>query len=123
MSTTSWRVTAGGKQRAWPEVLEGYANVFEVLATAPVAFHDFTSQGDHDRRLFVGHEKSVCLTPTTSLELRARTTRRFIKIKGGGGRFVVAFRSRRRRFVQSTSLESLVPRRRSRRERSGRFPR
>ena len=72
----------GGKRRGRPAVRKGSAKLFEVLAIVQVAFHDFTSQGNHDRYLFVGHEKSVCRTPTTSLDLRVRTTRRFIRIKG-----------------------------------------
>ena len=72
----------GGKRRGWAAVRERYAKLFEVLPTVRVAFYDFTSQGNEDRRLFVGHEKSVCWTPATSLDRRVRTARWFVKIKG-----------------------------------------
>ena len=67
----------GGKRRGWAAVREGYAMLFEVLRTVWLAFHDFTSQGNDDRQLFVVHEKSVCSTPATSLDRRVRTARCF----------------------------------------------
>lgn len=72
----------GGIRRGWPAIREGYARLFAGAARVEVAFHDFTSQGDEHWRLFVGREKGVCKTPETTLALRIRTTRWFMKVDG-----------------------------------------
>jgi len=47
-----------------------------------VAFHDFSAQGNNDYHLFVGREKGLCETPAVRLELRIRTSRCFVKVRG-----------------------------------------
>jgi len=72
----------GGIRRGWPAIKEGYAKLFSGPATVRVAFHDFTAQGNNDYHLFVGREKGFCETPAVRVELRIRTSRWFIKIRG-----------------------------------------
>jgi hypothetical protein len=73
----------GGVRRGWLAIREGYSKLFNGPATVRVAFHDFTSQGGgSDWNLFVGREKGICETPIESLDLRIRTSRLFIKMKG-----------------------------------------
>ena len=72
----------GGRRRGWLAIREGYSKLFNGPATVRVAFHDFTSQGGSDWSLFVGREKGICKTPVESLDLRIRTSRLFIKMKG-----------------------------------------
>ncbi|SDI97652.1 SnoaL-like domain-containing protein [Bradyrhizobium sp. Rc2d] len=47
-----------------------------------VTFHDFSSQGGSDWHLFVGREKGACKTPSTTIDLRFRTTRWFTRMNG-----------------------------------------
>ena len=72
----------GGIRRGWPAIRDGYAKLFQGPASVHVTFHDFTSQGGGDWHLLVGREKGACQTPETSLALRFRTTRWFIKTNG-----------------------------------------
>jgi ketosteroid isomerase-like protein len=72
----------GGIRRGWPAIREGYAKLFSGPATVRVAFHDFTAQGNNDYHLFVGREKGFCETPAVRLELRIRTSRWFVKMRG-----------------------------------------
>ena len=73
----------GGTRRGWLAIREGYSKLFSGPATVRVAFRDFTSQGGgSDWNLFVGREKGICETPIESLDLRIRTSRLFIKMKG-----------------------------------------
>jgi hypothetical protein len=73
----------GGMRRGWLAIREGYSKLFNGPATVRVGFHDFTSQGGgSDWSLFVGREKGICETPIESLDLRIRTSRLFIKMKG-----------------------------------------
>ncbi|PXW22887.1 YybH family protein [Paraburkholderia caballeronis] len=72
----------GGIRRGWPSIRDGYRKLFEGPARVQVAFHDFTSQGGGDWHLFVGREKGACVIGGTTIELRIRTTRWFVKIDG-----------------------------------------
>ena len=72
----------GGIRRGWPAIREGYAKLFSGPATVRVAFHDFSAQGNNDYHLFVGREKGLCETPAVRLELRIRTSRWFVKVRG-----------------------------------------
>jgi len=72
----------GGIRRGWPAIREGYAKLFNGPATVRVAFHDFSAQGNNDYHLFVGREKGLCETPAVRLELRIRTSRCFVKVRG-----------------------------------------
>ncbi|MGN8198562.1 YybH family protein [Salinisphaera sp. RV14] len=72
----------GGIRRGWPAIREGYAKLFTGPARVEAAFHDFTSQGGSDWHLFVGREKGICMTPETTVDLRIRTTRWFMKVGG-----------------------------------------
>jgi len=72
----------GGIRRGWPAIREGYAKLFSGPATVRVAFHDFSAQGNNDYHLFVGREKGLCETPAVRLELRIRTSRCFVKVRG-----------------------------------------
>jgi hypothetical protein len=71
-----------GIRRGWPAIREGYAKLFSGRATVRVAFHDFVAQGNNDFHLFVGREKGYCETPAVRLELRIRTSRWFVKMRG-----------------------------------------
>jgi hypothetical protein len=72
----------GGIRRGWPAIREGYAKLFSGPATVRVAFHDFSAQGNNDYHLFVGREKGLCVTTAVRLELRIRTSRWFVKVRG-----------------------------------------
>jgi hypothetical protein len=72
----------GGIRRGWPAIREGYAKLFSGPATVRAAFHDFSAQGNNDYHLFVGREKGLCETPAVRLELRIRTSRWFVKVRG-----------------------------------------
>ena len=72
----------GGIRRGWPAIREGYAKLFSGPAIVRVAFHDFVVQGNNDFYLFVGREKGYCETPSVRLELRIRTSRWFVKMRG-----------------------------------------
>lgn len=72
----------GGIRRGWPAIRDGYAKLFGGTASVKVTFHDFSSQGEGDWHLFVGREKGICKTPSTTLDLRIRTTRWFTKVNG-----------------------------------------
>lgn len=72
----------GGIRRGWQAISEGYSKLFDGPARVQVAFHDFTSQGGDDWRLFVGREKGTCETGGITLDLRIRTTRWFTRIDG-----------------------------------------
>jgi ketosteroid isomerase-like protein len=72
----------GGIRRGWPAIKEGYAKLFSGPATVRVAFHDFTAQGNNDYHPFVGREKGFCETPAVRIELRIRTSRWFVKMRG-----------------------------------------
>jgi hypothetical protein len=72
----------GGTRRGWLAIREGYSKLFNGPATVRVSLHDFTSQGGGDWSLFVGREKGICNTTVESLDLRIRTSRLFIKLKG-----------------------------------------
>jgi hypothetical protein len=72
----------GGMRRGWLAIREGYSKLFSGPATVRVSLHDFTSQGGGDWSLFVGREKGICNTTVESLDLRIRTSRLFIKLKG-----------------------------------------
>ena len=72
----------GGIRRGWPAIREGYSKLFGGPATVRVVFHDFVTQGSNDYYLFVGREKGFCETPGVRLELRIRTSRWFVKMRG-----------------------------------------
>ena len=72
----------GGMRRGWLAIREGYSKLFNGPATVQVTLHDFISQGGSDWSLFVGRENGICKTPIESLDLRIRTSRLFIKMKG-----------------------------------------
>ena len=72
----------GGIRRGWPAIRDGYAKLFGGPAIVRVAFHDFAAQGNNDYHLFVGREKGFCETPAVRLELRIRTSRWFVKMRG-----------------------------------------
>ncbi len=65
----------GGIRRGWPSIRDGYAKLFQGPARISVTFHDFTSQGGDGWHIFVGREKGQCSTPSTTVDLRIRTTR------------------------------------------------
>jgi hypothetical protein len=60
----------------------GFAKLFRGPAIVRVTFHDFAAQGNDDFHLFVGREKGFCETPAVRLELRIRTSRWFVKMRG-----------------------------------------
>jgi hypothetical protein len=70
----------GGIRRGWDDIGAGYARLFGGRATIYVEFHDFTSQGTDDYCLFVGRERGHCDTPETTMELRMRTSRLFVRV-------------------------------------------
>ncbi|PLZ03748.1 hypothetical protein CY652_05060 [Burkholderia sp. WAC0059] len=72
----------GGIRRGWTSIRDGYRTLFEGPARVSVAFYDFTSDGGDDWHLFVGREKGTCTVGGTTLDLRIRTTRWFVKIDG-----------------------------------------
>jgi hypothetical protein len=72
----------GGIRRGWPAIGEGYAKLFSGPAIVRVSFHDFVAHGNNDFHLFVGREKGYCETPAVRLELRIRTSRWFVKMRG-----------------------------------------
>jgi len=72
----------GGIRRGWPAIRAGYEKLFGGPARVRVTFHDFTSDGGDDWHLFVGREKGVCVAGNSTIELRIRTTRWFVKIDG-----------------------------------------
>jgi hypothetical protein len=59
-----------------------YAKLFSGPAIVRVAFHHFEAQGNNDFHLFVGREKGYCETTAVRLELRIRTSRWFVKMRG-----------------------------------------
>ena len=72
----------GGLRRGWPAISEGYAKLFSGPAIVRVVFHDFAAQGNNDFHLFVGREKGYCETRAVRLELRIRTSRWFVRMRG-----------------------------------------
>lgn len=72
----------GGIRRGWPSIRDGYQKLFNGPASVHVTFHDFTSDGGDDWHLFVGREKGTCTVGGTTIDLRIRTTRWFVKIDG-----------------------------------------
>lgn len=72
----------GGIRRGWPAIRGGYEKLFNGRAPVRVTFHDFTSDGGDDWHLFVGREKGVCVVGDTTIDVRFRTTRWFVKIDG-----------------------------------------
>jgi hypothetical protein len=60
-------------------ISEGYLKLFGGPAIVQVTFHDFTSQGGGDWRLFVGREKGTCITPDVKMDVRFRTPRWFTR--------------------------------------------
>lgn len=72
----------GGIRRGWPAIRDGYRTLFEGPARVQVAFHDFTENGGADWHLFVGRERGTFTAAGTTLDLRIRTTRWFVKLDG-----------------------------------------
>ncbi|MGH8779668.1 YybH family protein [Paraburkholderia sp.] len=72
----------GGIRRGWSSIRDGYQKLFAGPASVHVTFHDFTSDGGDDWHIFVGREKGTCTADGTTLDLRIRTTRWFVKIDG-----------------------------------------
>lgn len=72
----------GGIRRGWPAIRDGYRTLFEGPARIQVTFHDYTQDGGSDWHLFVGREKGTCTVGETTIDLRIRTTRWFVKIDG-----------------------------------------
>lgn len=77
----------GGIRRGWPAIRGGYETLFNGWANVRVTFHDFTSDGGGDWHLFVGREKGVCVIGDTTIDVRFRTTRWFVKIDGAWRQF------------------------------------
>jgi hypothetical protein len=72
----------GGIRRGWPAIGEGYRRLFEGPASVRVAFHDFTVETGEGWCLFVGREQGACTIAGTSIALRIRTTRWFVRHEG-----------------------------------------
>lgn len=72
----------GGIRRGWSSIREGYARLFGGPARVNVSFYDFTSHEGQDWCLFVGRERGRCTAPGTTLELRIRTSRLFVRRDG-----------------------------------------
>ena len=70
----------GGIRRGWGEIGAGYARLFGGRAIIYVEFFDFTTHGGDDYCLFVGRERGHCGTPETTIELRIRTSRLFVRV-------------------------------------------
>lgn len=69
----------GGIRRGWASIREGYEKLFHGPAEVKVTFHDVTSEGGADWHLFVGREKGICTVAGSTIDLRIRTTRWFVK--------------------------------------------
>ena len=72
----------GGIRRGWPSIREGYARLFDGPANVRVEFFDIASLGGDDWHLFAGRERGECVTPSTRLTLRIRTSRWFVRRDG-----------------------------------------
>lgn len=72
----------GGIRRGWPEIRGGYERLFQGPARVHVEFHDFTAQAGDGFHLFVGRERGTCEADGTTVALRIRTSRLFVKRDG-----------------------------------------
>jgi ketosteroid isomerase-like protein len=72
----------GGIRRGWDEIAQVYQRIFSSAATVTVEFFDYTLHETADTFLAVGRERGTLKSPSTTLELRIRTSRWFKRVDG-----------------------------------------